>query len=522
MHSSRFATAALAVAVAGLLSTSALAHRPIDPLPSRHGWTVNPAKPPYLAPSNHASGTWAPLVHSFPGTSFPDTALLLTDGTVIMHDGCTQDWYKLTPDNTGSYHKGTWTKTASMPSGYTPLYFASQVLPDGRVIVNGGEYLNCNAVWTKLGALYDPVADSWTSVPAPTGWNNIGDAQSVILTNGSYMLADCCATKEAVASISGTTVTWSATGSGKADSNDEEGWTQLPDTTILTVDANRDLGSDNDVEIYSESSGAWTTQAKKTPVVCTDANSHEIGPAPLLPSGLVFQLCGTPHTAVYNPLTGMWKAGPDVPNVDGSLDVADGPAAVLPDGNVLFQASPGVFLGGPSHFFEVAVKNPTHVTMTQVSEPSSAPGINSYEGRMLVLPTGEVLWSSDVGDVETYTPKGKPAANAVPSIKKVKGTITVGSVNNKITGFGFNGLTFGGYYGDDVQESTNYPLVRITNTSSGHVCYARTHNPSASGISDGSLTSTKFDVPSSCESGASSLQVVVNGIASSAKSVTLN
>jgi len=37
-----------------------------------------------------------------------------------------------------------------------------------------------------------------------------------------------------------------STGTGKADSNDEEGWTQLPDGTILTVDANRDLGTNND------------------------------------------------------------------------------------------------------------------------------------------------------------------------------------------------------------------------------------------------------------------------------------
>ncbi len=27
-----------------------------------------------------------------------------------------------------------------MPSNYVPLYFASAVLPDGKLIVNGGEY----------------------------------------------------------------------------------------------------------------------------------------------------------------------------------------------------------------------------------------------------------------------------------------------------------------------------------------------------------------------------------------------
>jgi hypothetical protein len=43
----------------------------------------------------------------------------------------------------------TWSQIASLPSGYIPSFFASAVLPDGRVIVEGGEYNdNCriNAV----------------------------------------------------------------------------------------------------------------------------------------------------------------------------------------------------------------------------------------------------------------------------------------------------------------------------------------------------------------------------------------
>jgi hypothetical protein len=492
----------------------------MTPLPGHHG-RVGPVKPPYQAPQSSISGTWTPLAHGFPGTSFPDTPLLLTDGTVVMHDGCTTDWYRLKPDNTGSYVNGTWTKTASMPAGYTPLYFASQVLADGRLMVNGGEYLNCNAVWTNKGALFDPVANSWTNVPPPSGWANIGDAQSVVRSDGLYMVADCCNANEAVASISGTTVTWTATGTGKADRNDEEGWTQLPDQTILTVDASRDLGGNNDVEIYSESTGAWTTQAHKTPVSCVDASSSEIGPAPLLPNGLMFQICATAHTAVYDPLTTVWTAGPDMPNIDGVLDSADGPAAVLPDGNVLAQVSPGVF-NAPSHFVEIKVTDATHVSITQVSEPSTAPLQSSYEGRLLILPTGQALWGSDVGDVEVYTPKGRAPRNAVPKIKHVSLTLAVGSTNNNIKGFGFNGLTFGGYYGDDAQMSTNYPLVRITNTGSGHVCFARTHDHATMGISDGTLTSTKFDIPNSCETGASTLQVVVNGIPSKAKAVSLH
>ena len=76
-------------------------------------------------------------------------------------------------------------------------------------------------------------------------------------------------------------------------------------------------------------------------------------------------------------------------------------------------------------------------------------------------------------------------------------------------------------YGDDVQEATNFPLVRITNGSSGHVFYARTHNHSYMGVHSRKRVSTMFDVPSSIETGASTLVVVTNGIASAPVNVTI-
>jgi hypothetical protein len=162
------------------------------------------------------------------------------------------------------------------------------------------------------------------------------------------------------------------------------------------------------------------------------------------------------------------------------------------------------------------------VNVKQVNEPASAPIQSSYEGRLMMLPTGQVLWSSDVGDVQIYTPKGKPVKAAIPKLKKIPATLTRGSTNNVAKGFGFNGLTYGGYYGDDVQTSTNYPLLRIINNSTGHVCYAKTHDHNTMGISDGSANKTKFDVPNSCETGASMAEIVVNGIASNQKAVTVN
>ena len=107
-------------------------------------------------------------------------------------------------------------------------------------------------------------------------------------------------------------------------------------------------------------------------------------------------------------------------------------------------------------------------------------------------------------------------------VSSVSNTLTVGSTANAISGTNFNGFTLGGYYGDDSQQATNYPLVRITNTSTGDVCFGRSYSFSTMGVWTTGTTNAEFDIPGACETGASTLQVIVNGIASKGVSVTLN
>ena len=91
------------------------------------------------------------------------TVNLLTDGTLMTYGS------RFTPDINGSYVNGTWSSAAPLPSGYSPGAFASAVLPDGRLIYEGGEINIVNGVqsgppFTNLGAIYDPVANTWTPV----------------------------------------------------------------------------------------------------------------------------------------------------------------------------------------------------------------------------------------------------------------------------------------------------------------------------------------------------------------------
>src|ERR1700691_4762605 len=149
---------------------------------------------------------------------------LLTDGTVLAQAYNNSDFWVLSPDNTGSYVNGTWTQIASLPDGYAPLYHSSAVLPDGRVIIMGGEYdvvygVFFTPIWSAQGAIYDPIENVWTSVAPPPSFSfiqnlppptplmqTIGDAQGVVLPNGVYMQADCCTNQQAL--LNAKTLTW--------------------------------------------------------------------------------------------------------------------------------------------------------------------------------------------------------------------------------------------------------------------------------------------------------------------------
>jgi hypothetical protein len=125
-------------------------------------------------------------------------------------------------------------------------------------------------------------------------------------------------------------------------------------------------------------------------------------------------------------------------------------------------------------------------------------------------------------EVATYTPKGKPEASWLPVVSSVATTLTVGSSANAISGTNFNGFSQGAMYGDDKQMATNYPLVRITNNATQDVCFGRSYNFSTMGVFTKGATNAEFDIPDSCETGASTLQVIVNGLASAGVSVTLS
>jgi len=444
----------------------------------------------------------------------PDGAQLtfqLTDGTVLAQGYNDSDWWKLTPDNTGSYVNGTWAQVASLPTGYSPEAFASAVLADGRLLITGGEYNFLNFTLTNLGAIYDPAANTWTNLPAPKGWKYIGDSPSTVLANGDFLVGNKL-TKQ-LREYNPVTSTWTALPSkGKSDWDAEEGWTLLADGTVLTADVQNAPNS----EIYSTTAKKWTTAGSTivdlhspSPFGCIpygpkDKKCYfppgEIGPQILRPDGTVFvggsyTQTGNEagHTAIYDSLTRTWTQGPDFPNGDNA---GDSFAALLPNGDVLIEGD-----SGRGYLWDGN-------TLTATS---------SIPGALMVLPTGQIL----VAGAEVYNGPGTFQSSWQPAITSCPTTVSRGSTYT-VSGTQFNGLSQANAFGDEYQTATNYPLVRITNNSTGHVFYAKTHGHSSMGVATGSATvSTNFDVSSATETGASTLVVVANGIPSAPFSITV-
>jgi len=538
------------------------------------------------AMSQTIAATWAPLVHEptflnppsqcalypNPNCAPPDhysygsvvNCSLLTDGSILVEavavdDNIDVSWveYKLTPDRFGSYINGTWSQVASLPdaastanqNGWGPLYFASAVLPDGRVIYEGGEYSGYfGFALSNLGAIYDPVHDSWTSVAPPTFFENlypadppmlpgfnsvypyprypvpftsqlvdaIGDSQSVVLPNGTFMLASKLSRQQAL--LDPTTLTWTETGANKADVNSEEGWTLLPNGKVLTVDTDLDYWfgltpsyMPGNSELYDPATGTWSS-AGNTVNLLTAFPDGEMGPAVLMPDGTVFAEGAEGSNSLYDSYTNQWSAGPSFPTVTFNgqtlqLLASDTGAAPLPNGHILTSADT-YGESAPTKFFEFDGRQ----LIPQPDIPDSPIDGGSF---LLVLPSGQILEFDGNTDMEIYTPSVFHGDRPwyAPSVLDVPRLLSPGNTYS-LQGVYLNGFSQGAMEGDDLQMATNFPLVRITNLQTFHVFYSRTHDFSSMAVANNAPVTARFDVPLNQEKGLSLLEVVTNGVAS--------
>ena len=480
-----------------------------------------------LAPSSLLAA-WTPLANQAPGGV--GLMLLLSDGTVLAASRVTDPnevptssgsriWYRLTPNLQGSYVNGTWTTLNSMQD--TRLWYSSAVLQDGRVLVAGAEY----GTGGSSAEIFDPVSGQWTTTPAPGV--PLSDSVSKILRDGRVMVGPASGGTTRI--YNPATNAWSAGPTPQSSANlNEVTWLKLPDDSILTVPTNSQVS-----QRFLQTTNQWITDGNVGVNLYSSVGS-EIGGAFLLPNGQAFFLGGDNTTAIYTPSgnnnPGTWVQGPNIPNVRNSSGTfvpggaPDAGAAMMVNGRILCALSPQMFANPappPTNIFPTptsfAIYDPVANSFATINGPTGVTvNVPAYQNLMLDLPDGTVLYANWGTQLYTYAPDTAPAPLAAG-----KPAIT-GISNNPdgtfhLTGTKLNGISEGASYGDDAQMDSNYPIVRITN-SSGSMYYARTFNWSSTGVSTGSATvSTEFALPTAVYRGGNisySLVVVANGISS--------
>ncbi len=427
--------------------------------------------------------------------------------------------------------------------------------------------------WTQV--LPPDFGDTCAQDGTPNGgtyWCSIGEGPSGVLNDGSLLVSNSGSGGGKLEALlpppyTGRRVHWIQTGSGKADINSEQGFTLLPSldpqlSIGVTADTYHGFGPYGTLptpicagvptgsagwhssEIYYNGQigatvfpGVWSclgdTQVElwagdDSGPPGTRLSYDEMGPSVLRPDGTVFQAGANVNSATAILGTNLtWTAGPYIPTDINctsncpALTIEDGPAALLPDGNVLMMASPARDTT-PVAFFELTFGSDT---LVQVPDPGTAfdNSTASSDASMLVLPDGNIMLTTNRGNgggtIWIYQPTdGTYDLSWAPEIcgGSCSSTPTqiTNNYGNQISGLRFNGMSQGAGFGDEFETATNYPLVRITD-SNQNVYYCRTHDHTSMAVQTGNLlVSTFFDCPGVPTGTVGNLEVVANGIPS--------
>ena len=435
---------------------------------------------------------WTQLANLAPSAA--GTMLLLTDGTVMVQGNPVDTWMQLSPAANGSYANGTWSTLA--PMSLPRLYFASHVLQSGKVWVLGGEYTGTPFGQTEAntGEVFDPVSNSWTPIashPEPS----FGDVPSMLMAKGRFWRARCFPiTPTCTISHRQLVVRRGESVSG-SKRRGELGQAARQHGADLRIFESVDRPGQF-AELYDQASNKWISVSPSDrtargviPPLSSAALGYELGPLMLVRGqgieGRVFAIGTNGHTALYSPSRKLWAPGPDIVGTLGGVSAlfgaTDAPAAVMPSGHVLLAADASPTLGAfqpPTQLFDF---DPLANTISPVSPAIPDPNLDvnpSYVTRMLMLPTGEVLFVDGSQQLWIYTPDGKPETSWLPIFAHAEyngaGVFTVRGVR-------MNGNSAGSGYGDDAESDENYPIVRLSDAA-GNVFYARTTNWSNTGV----------------------------------------
>jgi len=470
---------------------------------------------------------------SQPGTDIR-TFVLMTDGTVLAKPRERGDvWVRLTPDGSGSYARGTWGRLPPMRTPRLGVLTRAVTLTSGRLFVWGG---NADLADPPHAEIYDAVSGEWSDVTPTTIDRNViaSSGPTTVLPGGqvlvgSHVGASGRPVRSRTAVYDPATSRWSTAGFSGGEW--ERTWTSLADGSILNV-----FGPSG--ERFVPATGGWSPLGRPP-----FGSLSPAGPALRLPDGRVWMLFPFPWEssrghgliAYYSPVSGVWTAGPDLPDhvYHGGFSLvvsSHSTACLLPDSRIFFQgrrhATP-VFAAAPEpgelRFYEFDPESGSYfeqVPPAALTAPDPPAGTAyDYFAATLLLPDGTVLVSRN-GATFIYDPEpaGRgPRDDWRPVVHHIDGSRTSVSLRpgRVYTVYGelFAGLSEANSQPEGAL-ATNYPLVRIT-YDSGAVAYWRTYDHSSRAVgARGVLQTFRFAVPSRALLGRARLEVVTNAIAS--------
>ena len=392
----------------------------------------------------------------------------MTDGTILVQSYNGQSWSKLTPDITGSYIDGTWTTLASAP--IARLYFADQVLPNGKFWVTGGEYSGPGllANWSNTSYIYDPLANTWTTTaPYPNqpgcpfinyvsgnltngspqitgiypytsglvgGWGVSGTGIPAGATIASIDSAtQITISANATATLSGSRVNFNHSYELTACLGDEPSML-LPGGTILVGD----LEFPN-TYIYNVATNSWAETGTKHYSESSDEEGWtKLANGTVLNYDLFHSIAtGGSYAEIYTPSNATWSgispsdgsAAGTIPQLSSSiLGFELGPSLRLQDGRVLV-------IGATQH---TGLYTPS--TNTWAAGPdtigtlSGSPAtFGADDAAAAILPNGHVIFTADAG-VSRFTSSGNITSGS-NIITNIPSTAILQRVW-KVTGFG--------------------------------------------------------------------------------------
>ncbi len=394
-----------------------------------------------LAPDAHGSyvnGTWTTLAPmSFPRIYF--TTNVLQDGRVWLLGGeYTGPYFDANIAPSGEIYdpiKNTWSPIAPYPNevggcGHrnvtsdvqltsgspvvTGIYSTDRLQP-GWTITGSGIPAGATVVSVDSATQVTISANATLSGPSPAvrfrgiALACFGDDPSMLISGRRILAGNIFNNSTFIYSVDTNSWTQAAT-KVYNDRSDEEGWTALAGGGILTYDLFHSVATGQGyAERYDTAQNTWTAISPADgsargvlPVLTSPALGFELGPSMRLQDGRAFVIGANQHTALYNPKSNNWAAGPDIQstlsNPFGSIRHAnfgadDAPAALLPNGHVLLAADAGpnpISQNGDTATGSAIISNIASTAGLQLTWP-----VFQADGNSNVIPPNTIITSID-------------------------------------------------------------------------------------------------------------------------------